>query len=115
MGYATVQNCEVTSNLTGVAANNLSLVGCVLTGNVGDGILIQVGNGSVPTFGQGITGNVITNNGVGLDSLWNNPGEKFQFSGSNRLGNLNWEVRNDGTGTIVANADYWDPVTTATD
>ena len=94
VGYATVQNCEVTSNLTGVAANNLSLVGCVLTGNVGDGILIQVGNGSVPTFGQGITGNVVTNNGVGLESLWNNAGALFTFTGNNIYGNSQWDAEN---------------------
>jgi len=113
VGSATVQNCVVTNNLTGVAANNLSLVGCVVVGNVGDGILIQAGNGSVPTFGQGITGNVITNNGVGLQSYWNNTGATFTFTGNNIYGNSQWDAENNGTGTILANDDYWGPFTTA--
>jgi hypothetical protein len=114
VGSATVQNCVVTSNLTGVAANNLSLVGCLVAGNQGDGIQIGTGNGSVPTFGQGITGNVITNNGVGLQSYWNNGGASFAFTNNDIYGSTGqYDAVNDGTGTIVANNDYWGPITTA--
>ena len=116
---AEVWNNVVQSNASGGLTFNyyvtVGLVSNTISGNGGNGVNLQMYNnyGNIGVSASGITGNVIYNNGgVGVDVQGNAPAV-LTLAGNDIYQNTNFELRNDGSSAVVANANYWGNATSA--
>ncbi|WP_367871729.1 right-handed parallel beta-helix repeat-containing protein [Luteolibacter sp. Populi] len=90
------------SATVGVAGNTVS-------GNGGPGLLLSLeGNyGPAGVSATGITGNTIRNNGGAGVVVQGNQPPVLTISGNDIHLNTGFEIRNEGSSTVVANGNYW--------
>jgi len=126
---ATVSNCTITGNgSSGVSVvgsySTVSVSGCTIDYNNGAGVTSwtvsvtdsiitnnSTGVSLVVTGVMGITRNVISENGIGVEKIsW----EKLEgLTGNDIFGNLMYELKNTREGEVIANDNYWgEPTTT---
>ena len=112
-GTAEVLGSSVFDNKGGIAGTRLSVRGSAITGNGEQGILLLETSGSQPAvFGDGIVGNLVRSNGLGMEFHWNLANGRIPVLGNDLFGNVTLELRNLGTAAVIASDNYWGPDTT---
>jgi len=103
----TVSNCTITSNgRAGVSGGDYaSVTDSIITNNNGAGV-------SLWTVGvKGFTGSAISENRIGVEIR--GPGKLEGLTENDIFGNIEYELKNIGTGAIIADDNYWgEPTTT---
>ena len=114
-GSAEVRDSQIQRNTyTGVYLYRcaVTFVGNTVSQNGGQGVVLGFdGNGGSVSV-EGITGNVIRNNDVGV-VIQGNSLPVLNLSGNDIYQNISFELRNDSSIPVLANGNYWgDPTTT---
>jgi hypothetical protein len=106
-GEFSVLRSTFASNREGIAAGRLSLMDSTLTGNAGTAVLFS--GGLLP---GGITGNQIRNNGLGIDSQWNDPAGVIEITRNDIHGNSGTDIRAGGPAEVRAVGNFHGTTTT---